>query len=213
MTDTDTATTTSINRSEGLSVPFLTTAYNQLCASYHAVDDFRGKLLGFLPLVTGGGLVLLTGPAKEIREQFFAPMGLFGIFITLGLLTYELYGIKRCRVLIIQGQALERFMFDGPVLEKAMKDRNVEVRPGQFTDRGNSRSNHMFSLISKPLAAALIYPAALAAWTYLALLNNDDPLLTNVLSGVMFVVGFAVVLIQHLRSWPKESNLRDPNHP
>jgi hypothetical protein len=29
-------------------------AYEELCTSYRAIDDFRAKLLGFLPLVTGG---------------------------------------------------------------------------------------------------------------------------------------------------------------
>jgi hypothetical protein len=72
MTDTQTP-----NRSGDFSV-----AYNQLCTSYHAIDDFRAKLLGFLPLVTGGGLVLLTGLKKDVRQEFFAPMGVFGILVT-----------------------------------------------------------------------------------------------------------------------------------
>jgi hypothetical protein len=46
---------------------YLLAAYNQLCTSYHAIDDFRAKLLGFLPLVTGGGLVLLSGRAEDVR--------------------------------------------------------------------------------------------------------------------------------------------------
>jgi hypothetical protein len=39
----------------------LRTTYEQLCNSYRAIDDFRSKLLGFLPLITGGGLILLMG--------------------------------------------------------------------------------------------------------------------------------------------------------
>ena len=81
----------------------LRTAYEQVCTSFHAIDDFRSKLLGFLPLVTGGGLILLTGPADEVREEFFGPVGLFGILATIGLLAYELNGMKRCRELIYDG--------------------------------------------------------------------------------------------------------------
>lgn len=33
----------------------LKAAYQELCSSYHAIDDFRAKLLGFLPLATAGG--------------------------------------------------------------------------------------------------------------------------------------------------------------
>jgi hypothetical protein len=45
-------------------------AYDQLCMSYRAIDDFRTKLLGFLPLVTGGGLLLLTGKADGFAREF-----------------------------------------------------------------------------------------------------------------------------------------------
>ena len=31
----------------------LKTFYDQVCLSYRAIDDFRAKLLGFLPLATG----------------------------------------------------------------------------------------------------------------------------------------------------------------
>ena len=59
-------------------------AYEQLCTSYRAIDDFRTKLLGFLPFVTGGGLVFLFG--RDVDEKFFTPVGLFGLAVTLGLL-------------------------------------------------------------------------------------------------------------------------------
>ena len=48
----------------------------------------RAKLLGFLPLVTGGGLILLTGRPDHVRREFFGPVGLFGIAVTTGLLAY-----------------------------------------------------------------------------------------------------------------------------
>jgi hypothetical protein len=45
------------------------TVYNQLCTSYHAIDDFRAKLLGLLPTGTGIFLVipelLKTGRSNE----------------------------------------------------------------------------------------------------------------------------------------------------
>jgi hypothetical protein len=63
-------------------------------------------LLGFLPLVTGGGLILLTGQVDEVRKEFFGPVGLLGIAVTLGLLAYELAGIKRCLALINDGARL-----------------------------------------------------------------------------------------------------------
>jgi hypothetical protein len=37
----------------------LRAAYTEVCQSYERIDDFRAKLLGFLPLVSGTGLFLL----------------------------------------------------------------------------------------------------------------------------------------------------------
>jgi hypothetical protein len=35
----------------------LKTVYDQLCTSYHKVDDFRAILLGFLPLASGAAIL------------------------------------------------------------------------------------------------------------------------------------------------------------
>jgi hypothetical protein len=37
--------------------PNLSPVYQELCKSYLAIEDFRAKLLGFLPVVTGAGIV------------------------------------------------------------------------------------------------------------------------------------------------------------
>lgn len=46
----------------------LRTAYKELCNSYRAIDDFRAKLLGFLPLATGG-VFLLHSKRQGVRSQ------------------------------------------------------------------------------------------------------------------------------------------------
>jgi hypothetical protein len=150
-------------------------AYEQLCTSYHGIDDFRAKLLGFLPLVTGGGLVLLTGRTEEVREEFFGPVGLFGIAVTAGLLAYELFGITKCHALINAAKAMER---------------DMKVPAGQF----RTRPNNLLGVVNEPFAAALIYSAALAAWTYLALLYVN-PSLGMVLSGLVFIGGGSLILV------------------
>src|SRR5688572_12002981 len=91
--------------------------YEQLCLSYHAIDDFRAKLLGFLPLASAGGAFLLLNDVFVPKEStdlttlttlFVKPVALFGFVVTLGLLFYELYGILRCHALIAVGKHLER---------------------------------------------------------------------------------------------------------
>jgi hypothetical protein len=107
--------------------------------------------LGFLPLATGTGVFLLvTDRAKiDFMRALFRPIGAFGFIITLGLLFYELYGIKKCTHLIKAGKALEN---------------ELVIPNGQFTQRPPG----VATLINEPLAAGVIYPAVLAAWTFLA---------------------------------------------
>jgi hypothetical protein len=128
--------------------------YQQLCESYRAIDDFRTKLLGFLPLATGGGIFLLLGPLSDpktsaVAQQFMVPVGTFGFVITLGLFFYEIYGMKKCGRLIDAGKQIEGQLCIG----------------GQFLNRPRGVAR----LINEPFAAGVIYPAVLAAWTYLAL--------------------------------------------
>jgi hypothetical protein len=175
---TDTGSIKVADVTDNSGVQHLGAAYQQLCASYHAVDDFRTKLLGFLPLVTGGGLILLTGRPDEVRQEFFWPFGLFGIAITTGLLTYELYGIRSCKALVTYGRLLEWKM---------------GLSYGQFIGRPQVK----FSLVSKSVAAALIYSTVLAAWTYLALLY-EQPSRSKVVGAAVFCVAFMVIVLHDL---------------
>lgn len=77
-------------------------AYAELCKTYHAIDDFRGKLLGFLPLASGAGILLLVNNAfveeakRNFALQYALPIGVFGFIVTLGLFFFEINGIRRC---------------------------------------------------------------------------------------------------------------------
>jgi hypothetical protein len=75
--------------------------YQQICTSYQGNIDFRAKLLGFLPLATGGGIFLLLNTLTDETKQYMFPVGVFGFAITLGLFSYEIHGILRGNLLII----------------------------------------------------------------------------------------------------------------
>ena len=123
--------------------------YEQLCNSYRAIDDFRTKLLGFLPLATGGIFLLIAKPESLVSiKQYLMPIGIFGFAVALGLFFFELYGIKKCTFLIEAGKELEEQM--GQI-------------KGQFT----TRPTGVLGFINEPLAAGIIYPAVLAAWSFL----------------------------------------------
>jgi hypothetical protein len=130
----------------------LRTAYKELSTSYRAIDDFRAKLLGFLPLATGTGIFLLLEKVKDIKEatHLLTAIGIFGFLITLGLFLYEIYGIKKCCALIQAGRQMERSM---------------QITDGQFI----RRPQNVAVVINEPFAAGVIYPAVLAAWAFFAL--------------------------------------------
>jgi hypothetical protein len=161
--------------------------YDQLCISYRAIDDFRAKLLGFLPLVSGSGAFVLlndafTDAAKtHFSQQFLRPIGLFGFVVTLGLFCYEVYGIRKCHALINAGRDLEILL---------------GIEAGQFRRRPRS----VAYLINEPFAAGMIYPAVLAAWTFVAQVFPEPgrgPATEAALALAIrvFVVGFALTLI------------------
>jgi hypothetical protein len=157
--------------------PDQATIYQQLCTSYHAIDDFRAKLLGFLPLATGTGFLFLFNPMtggmtywQNVGRSLLLPVGLFGFIITLGLFFYEIYGIRKCADLIYAGQQLEGHM-------------NLV---GPF----RSRKNTALGFINEPVAAGIIYSGVLAAWVGLILCSKgyDDASWWGV--GGVFVAGF-----------------------
>lgn len=156
--------------------------YDQVSESYHKVDDFRMKLLGLLPLASGTGVFVLlndkTSATAESapltsREAFLA-IGVFGMAFTAGLFAYELYGIKRCHYLIATGACLERELGIA----------------GQF----RSRPRELAWVINEPFASAIIYPASMAAWAYLAVALRWDDWAT-VAALAIFVTGLVGTLV------------------
>ena len=143
------------------------TAYREICRSYHAIADFRAKLLGLLPLASGTGVFLLAG--NQIEQPILMVAGLFGFVVTLGLYCYELRGIQRCHGLIMAGKRLEEDL--GVKAQFALRPRPVS------------------GFIGSTLAAQIIYPTVLAAWMFVALLPVGARVAVLV-SGLVFVAAF-----------------------
>lgn len=172
--------------------PELIMVYEQLCLSYRAIDDFRSKLLGFLPLASAGGAFLLLNEIlvnpenSKFAKPFLEPLGLFGFVITLGLFFYEIYGIRKCHALIEAGIQLEC---------------SLTITDGQFI----SRPRNVLYLINEPFATGVIYPAVLAGWIFLSLIfpqphSDQPPAIDAALTAAIwvFVVGFLITLIYNL---------------
>ena len=143
----------------------LKTAYQEVCMSYRAIDDFRAKLLGLLPLVSGAGIFFLLNTKTNL--VYLGPIGLFGSVVTLGLFLYELSCLQKCQYLIALGEEIEC----------------QQKTKGQFTLRIKS---------FKTFAACVIYSAVLAAWIFVALVPTQIPGWVATLVFFISFVGFYI---------------------
>ena len=170
------------------------TYYQQACNWYHRIDDFRAKLLGLLPLISGGGIfLLLQDPISSGIDNYdLLAIGLFGFLITIGLLFYELRGVQRCIRITNIAKDIERSW-------------NVTVH-GPFSLQPTSLLD---GVINEPIAASIIYPTVLAAWSYVALHIVDDTLLRGIISVIILLVSFGFIFLvfrRHLREDPNYKN-------
>ncbi len=126
--------------------------YQEVCTSHQGIADFRAKLLGFLPLASGTGIFLFLNLTSSTgTKQYLLPIGVFGFVVTLGLAFYEIRGIQECNSLRRCGYNIEDLL----------------GIYGQF----RLHPPRVYHFIGNTLAASVIYPAVLAAWTSIALVS------------------------------------------
>jgi hypothetical protein len=124
-------------------------AYTEVCRSYHAVDDFRAKLMALLPFTsgTGGTFLLAQSQGNGNIAAYLGPIGLFGVLVTLGLFFYELRGLDICGKLIKAGENLEN---------------ELKLDYGQF------KSKLEENVIGAEAAGYTVYLSVLLGWIYVA---------------------------------------------
>lgn len=127
----------------------LLTEYIEVCKSYQAISDFRGKLLALLPIVSGAGISLLISKNYSIESSHLLAVGIFGALVTLGLFFYELRGIQKCKYLISLGSKLEG---------------ELRIELGQYRDR----PQRIAGFIGAETAGWVVYVTVLLGWLYVA---------------------------------------------
>jgi hypothetical protein len=129
----------------------LRTQYEEVCRSYHAIDDFRAKLLALLPI--GGGAVgvgLILG--KNVPPEYLIALGAFGFMVTVGLGIYELHQQGRCRFLKDLAKELECGM--------GLEDAGLFTREAQLEAK-------RFRFIGQGAAGWTVYSAAISGWIFI----------------------------------------------
>jgi hypothetical protein len=141
--------------------------YAEVCKSYHAIDDFRMKLLSLLPFASLLGLFLLdkgflydaaakgaTTGAGAAREMVgFA--ALFPALLTLALFLYEIRGIQRTHNLITEGKHLEGML--------------LHISHGHFHICEEEHEAAALRGLNAKFIACLIYSLVFSGWLFIML--------------------------------------------
>jgi len=139
----------------------LLAAYSEVCKSYHAIDDFRTKLLGFLPLTSLAGIFLLDtskmfSSQSPVSNELFGFAAIFAASLTLALFGYEVRGMQRTHHLVREGAHLEE---------------QLGIGHGHFHVCVKEHDNPLgiSKIFNAKILASVIYSVVFAAWLFIAL--------------------------------------------
>src|SRR5262245_6634016 len=138
----------------------LLAAYEEICRAYHAIDDFRMKLLGLLPFASLVGVLLigktdlLAGLRQGEGNELLGFAAIFAAMLTLALFGYEVMGIQRCHSLITEGKHLEE---------------RLGIEHGLFHVCEKEHVQSPIRALNAKLIACVIYSLVWAGWLFIAL--------------------------------------------
>jgi hypothetical protein len=115
---------------------------------HDGIAEFRAKLLALLPLSSGTGIALLLKSGSLERRQLIV-VGLFGAAVTVGLLIYELRGIRHCNVLIDRGADIEA---------------SLGISEGMWWRRKHEGGR----FVTTTTASRIVYGTVILGWLYVA---------------------------------------------
>jgi hypothetical protein len=147
-------------------VEALLSAYAEVCKSYHAVDEFRMKLLGLLPLASLLGIVLLKRDGLMLLSsggnQLVGFVSIFAAAFTLALFLFEIRGILRCSDLIGRGRQIEEEL-------RVQGQFWVCAIEAECARRRSSLTDWIAFVFNATVAVCVIYSVVFAAWAFVAL--------------------------------------------
>jgi hypothetical protein len=164
------------------------TVYEQICKTYHSIDDFRTKLIGYLPLSSLLGIFLLNkdslwinGTGQNVLStEPITFASAFASLLTLALFSYEIRGIQRSHNLIKEGEHIEKAL---------------HIRHGQFQIccKEHENKSPITRFLNAKLAACAIYLLVFAAWLSIALkfglgINTLSCCISAILVGTVITV-------------------------
>jgi hypothetical protein len=159
--------TADLHRVPAMTPDALIAAYGEICKSYHAIDDFRMKLLGLLPFTSLAAILLVNKDAllssmPADGSELFGFAAVFAAAFTLTLFVYEVRGILRCDGLIKRGKEIEDWL--------GIHGQFWQCEAESKSESGQRiRLSRVAKLFNTTVAACLVYSFVFSAWVFLAL--------------------------------------------
>jgi hypothetical protein len=175
--------------------------YREVSNNFRMLTDIRFKLLAFLPIAAGAATaVLARGGATTLTFAF----SLFGLVVTIGLVTYNARNDQLYDTLVARAAAIERYL---GVPDGAFANR---PRPWFRPMRGRWKVDHRTSV-------STIYMASIALWLFGALhaaidlaqrtLSHWISLTWANLIALAVAVGLTILggqFVKHEREWTSQ---------
>lgn len=129
-------------------IELLKSIYSEVCATWRSLHDIRFKLLGLVPFVTVGVLVVIlpgSGSGEHLSSWYAKIIPSVGLLVTIGLLIYDTRNSELYDDLISRGRRIEA---------------ELGIQTGIFRGRRTPKR----ALINHGTATGLIYGAAIFGW-------------------------------------------------
>jgi hypothetical protein len=81
--------------------------YEEICKKIKETDAISFKLLGLVPSVSGGGIIILWTEAENLRDMMLVMTGLFGALITYFIYRWEKRNIQTCNTFKLCAEMIE----------------------------------------------------------------------------------------------------------
>lgn len=180
-------------RTQKASDETLRAEYHEICSSHQAITDFRGKLLGLLPIATGAGIFLLLDRPIDQQQTagFLVAAGIFGAAVTIGLYFYEFRGMNECHLLRQRGANLEREL-------------QLTIECSRFQKNPPGR-------IGPREAGPVVYFAVVAGWIFVSAYRFTSSSLTweIITGGIILFVYLGTVCVSIRRSQCRHNSTQD----
>jgi hypothetical protein len=124
--------------------------YGEVSSNFRMLTDIRFKLLAFLPVAAGAAAAVLT---RAHATTFTLAFWLFGLFVTIGLVTYNKRNDQLYDTLVARAAAIER---------------NLGVPDGAFANRPRAWFRPAYGIwsVDHRRAVFTIYVASIALWLF-----------------------------------------------